>query len=108
MKKKLYYEYESMKGISAPIGNSNNTSSNVNKNTRSYKQYCQNRLVKRKKIANMLSEENEITKFLAMPMALEVENPLEWWGKNAQKFPILSQLARKYLAIPATSVHQQI
>ena len=48
----------------------------------------------------MLSEENEITKFLVMPMALEVENPLEWWGKNAQKFPILSQLARKYLAIP--------
>ena len=50
----------------------------------------------------MLSKENEITKFLAMPMALEVENPLEWWGKNAQKFPILSQLARKYLAIPAS------
>ena len=34
----------------------------------------------------MLSEENEITKFLAMPMALEVENPLEWWRKNAQFF----------------------
>ena len=32
------------------------------------------------------------------------ESPIEWWGKNQTQYPLLSQLARRYLAIPATSV----
>lgn len=31
------------------------------------------------------------------------ENPLEWWCANRKKYPILSQLAFKYLCITATS-----
>jgi hypothetical protein len=30
-------------------------------------------------------------------------NPLEWWRVKAQQFPLLSELAIKYLCIPATS-----
>ncbi len=30
-------------------------------------------------------------------------NPLDWWRVNHYKYPILAQLARKLLAIPATS-----
>jgi hypothetical protein len=30
-------------------------------------------------------------------------NPLDWWRKNAYKFPFLARLARKLLAIPASS-----
>ena len=30
--------------------------------------------------------------------------PLTWWRNNANYFPLLSQLARKYLCTPATSV----
>jgi hypothetical protein len=29
--------------------------------------------------------------------------PFKWWGSQASNFPILSELAKKYLAIPATS-----
>ncbi|CAF1318742.1 unnamed protein product [Rotaria sp. Silwood1] len=32
------------------------------------------------------------------------ENPLEWWSSNKQKYPILSQLAYKYLCTTAISV----
>ena len=33
-----------------------------------------------------------------------MEDPLKWWDSNKYNFPILSQLAQKYLSIPATSV----
>ena len=32
------------------------------------------------------------------------EGPLVWWKNNAIRYPVLSKLALKYLAIPATSV----
>ena len=31
------------------------------------------------------------------------QNPLPWWKNNEKKLPILSRLARKYLAIPSAS-----
>ena len=31
------------------------------------------------------------------------ENPLEWWKKHEKKYPVLSTLAKTYLAVPATS-----
>ena len=36
--------------------------------------------------------------------ALTHENPLKWWKANSHKYPVLSVLSKKYLAIPATSV----
>jgi len=30
-------------------------------------------------------------------------HPLKWWKTNSHRFPILALLARRYLAIPATS-----
>ena len=31
-------------------------------------------------------------------------NPLEWWRQNNTRFPLLSVLAAKYMAVPPTSV----
>lgn len=50
------------------------------------------------------SADEEYDEFLAqMPVQLTV-NPLTWWQGNYGRFPLLQKLARKYLAIPATSV----
>ena len=41
--------------------------------------------------------------FLSEPCTEMSENPLMYWQINSNKFPLLSNLARKHLAIPATS-----
>ena len=54
--------------------------------------------------------DKEIKAYHALP-ALETkakqpdmgEDPLPWWKSQASRFPILSSLARKFLAIPAAS-----
>ena len=52
------------------------------------------------------NNQNEIDKYLLIPEIDQIEenNPLDWWNKQKIHFPILSILARKYLAIPASSV----
>ena len=51
----------------------------------------------------------ELTMYKAEPMLpLQKEdrsynNPLEWWRMKAQQFPLLSELAIRYLCVPATS-----
>lgn len=46
----------------------------------------------------------QIEQYTAEPNADLNLNPLDWWKVNQEKFPRLSQLAVKYLGIPATSV----
>lgn len=44
----------------------------------------------------------EVRKYLSEDPALE--DPLQWWKQKSSKYPTLVQLARQYLAVPATSV----
>jgi len=46
---------------------------------------------------------NELEKYLAIPLEDHVD-PLLWWQVRREEFPILSQIARDYLCIQATSV----
>ncbi|GBB88411.1 hypothetical protein RclHR1_00150007 [Rhizophagus clarus] len=47
----------------------------------------------------------EISNFLACPPVLDIDlNLFEWWNNHKVEFPIIVQLAQKYLIIPATSV----
>ena len=47
--------------------------------------------------------QGELTRYLAMPLEDQID-PLIWWQAQQQGFPILSQIARDYLCIQATSV----
>jgi hypothetical protein len=49
-----------------------------------------------------VTPEQEVSNFINEP--LRGKTPLVWWKENEEKFPNLSKLAKKYLAIPATSV----
>lgn len=45
----------------------------------------------------------EIDLYMALPCIDCEENPLSWWKKHMKDFKMLAPLARKYLAIQATS-----
>lgn len=68
------------------------------------------RFLKRQRIAlgEAASEDtrqnDEIERYFSRPMAANVVEPLEWWRLNNTKYPVMAILARKYLAIPASSV----
>lgn len=50
-----------------------------------------------------IQESDEITDYLAIPQIQFNDCSLDWWKMNKGRFPILSNLAKKYLCIPATS-----
>lgn len=47
--------------------------------------------------------DGELKAYLSTPNADSEMDPLEWWKIHEGNFPRVSQLARKYLCIPATS-----
>jgi len=46
---------------------------------------------------------DEIVLYLQEPRSIGSSDPLQYWLKQHTKYPILSELARKYLSFPATS-----
>ena len=48
--------------------------------------------------------EREVTRYLQVANVDPDGNPLSWWQQFASVYPMLAPLARRYLAIPATSV----
>lgn len=62
-------------------------------------------LLKRRNSADSLTKSmhEELSSYLAYQQADTEECPLEWWRQNEKRFPNLATVAKKYLAIPATS-----
>lgn len=57
-----------------------------------------------KKFADVPGEiKDEISQYMSLPAVSVDADPLSWWRQHKAMFPILSRLARKFLAIPATS-----
>jgi len=53
-------------------------------------------------------QQSEFDRYLVAADAVEDgETALEWWRRNEKAFPKAAALARKYLAIPATSVQSE-
>lgn len=46
---------------------------------------------------------NEIEKYKAEELVDPDDDPLKWWKENRKKYPLLSRVCKKYLAIPDTS-----
>ena len=46
---------------------------------------------------------SEIARYLQFPIIDGDDDPLQWWKFHENDFPLLSQYARRYLAIPASS-----
>jgi len=46
----------------------------------------------------------QLSTYLAEPTLLHSQNPLSWWATNCQKYPSVAAVARRLLAVPATSV----
>ena len=49
------------------------------------------------------ASDNEVSEYLQMYEIPITSDPLIWWNEKKDKFPILSNLAQKYLAVSATS-----
>jgi len=46
---------------------------------------------------------SELETYRKYPEVARERDPLDWWRQQAEQFPLLSELARRYLAIPASS-----
>ena len=53
------------------------------------------------------SADEEVNRYLALPIISRDQDPLNWWRVNADQFPSVSAVARRYLGAPSTSVDSE-
>ena len=49
----------------------------------------------------------EIESYKREELLSQDDDPLQWWSKKKDKYPLLANLAKKYLCVPATSVEAE-
>jgi hypothetical protein len=60
-----------------------------------------------KRISNRDKLVKEMDMYMEEPNITEHENPFTWWAANSSKYPNVANIARVYLAVPATSVESE-
>jgi hAT family C-terminal dimerisation region/Domain of unknown function (DUF4413) len=58
---------------------------------------------KKRRMAPKEADQNELTSYLQEPVLDEDLDPLDYWREKRARFPILSKMARDYLALQPTS-----
>ncbi|KAL2095544.1 hypothetical protein ACEWY4_007692 [Coilia grayii] len=53
--------------------------------------------------ANYSTAGEEVRNYLQTQQIPTMQNPLQWWAPNKDRFPSLAKLCKRYLAVPATS-----
>ncbi|CAB4404646.1 unnamed protein product [Rhizophagus irregularis] len=66
------------------------SSIDIESSIHSHKEYCQRRQSKTKKAIPNMVICDEVMNYLSLPLALETENPLDWWQIRSQNFPKLA------------------
>ncbi|CAB4410377.1 unnamed protein product [Rhizophagus irregularis] len=56
-----------------------------------------------KELSEKENGDDEVEQYLAISQIPRDQDSLKWWNANQRQFPILAQIARKYLSIQATS-----
>jgi len=51
-----------------------------------------------------VSAQHELDLYVAAPAIARGQCPLRWWAANVMSYPLVAKVARRLLAIPATSV----
>lgn len=54
-----------------------------------------------------MSSDNEFYQYISEKQQNAETDPLAWWKVNAHRYPVLSNFARRYLQIPATSASSE-
>src|SRR6185369_1550527 len=88
---------------STEFGTNNQETTNLNSST----SVLFNTMFKLRKKPNTVQNKDEIDKYLDDSITPIVDDDLDvyqWWNDHKHRFPILAQLARMFLAVPATSV----
>ena len=68
-----------------------------------FERLLQGRVVQKAKV----NSKSELVIYLAEPRENGVLDKLEWWNNNLNRFPILSKMARDYLAIQLSSTNSK-
>lgn len=69
--------------------------------------------IKKASLPSMINEEDPTDKALEVkcyfnkPLIARMECPLNWWKTNGENFPILANVAKKYLSAPASTVYSE-